>query len=100
MRSLQSPVGELKSTCHIVGPKIKNKKQTKTNKKTERDSQAQRTDFRLLMGRGHGGGMNWEFGISRCKLVYIEWINSKVVLYIQYPVINHMANEMKKNYIY
>ena len=44
--------------------------------------------------------MNWEFGISRCKLVYIEWINSKVVLYIQYPVMNHMANEMKKNYIY
>ena len=68
--------------------------------KTERDSQAQRTDFQLLMGRGHGGGMNWEFGISRCKLVYIEWINSKVILYIQYPVINHMANEMKKNIIY
>ena len=44
--------------------------------------------------------MNWEFGISRCKLVYIEWINSKVILYIQYPVINHMANEMKKNILY
>ena len=39
-------------------------------------------------------GMEWEFGISRCKLLYIEWINNKVLLcstgnYIQYSVINH-----------
>lgn len=26
---------------------------------------------------GEGGG--WEFGISRCKLVYIGWINNKVL---------------------
>ena len=26
-------------------------------------------------------GIVWEFGISRCKLLYIEWINSKVLLY-------------------
>ena len=44
--------------------------------------------------------MNWEFGISRCKLVYIEWINSKVILYIQYPAINHRESKMKKNIIY
>ena len=43
--------------------------------------------------------MNWEFGISRCKLVYIEWINSKVILYIQYPAINHRESKMKKNII-
>ena len=44
--------------------------------------------------QGDGGGMDWEFGISRCKLLYIEWKNNKVLLYstgnyIQYPVINH-----------
>ena len=38
-----------------------------------------------------GGGMDQEFGISRCKLLYIKWINNKVFLYstgnyIQYPV--------------
>ena len=38
--------------------------------------------------------MSWEFGISRCKLLYIGWINNKVLLYgtgnhIQYPIINH-----------
>ena len=54
--------------------------------------------------RGGGGGMDWEFGISRCKLVYIEWIN-KVLLYstgnyIQYPVINYNGKEYEKEYIY
>ena len=44
-------------------------------------------------GGGGGGGMEWEFGISRCKLVYIEWVN-KVLLYstgnyIHYPVTNY-----------
>ena len=53
--------------------------------------------------QGAGGGkMEWEFRISRCKLVYIEWINNKVLLYstwnyIQYPVINHNGKEYKKN---
>ena len=28
------------------------------------------------MGRGpEDGGMDWQFGISRCKLLYIGWIN-------------------------
>ena len=49
--------------------------------------------------KGQGrGGMEWEFGISRCKLLHIEWINNKVLLYstgnyIQYPVINHNGKE-------
>ena len=42
--------------------------------------------------------MGWEFGITRCKLLYVEWINSKVLLYsrgnyIPYPVINHKWKE-------
>ena len=48
--------------------------------------------------------LDWEFGISRYKLVYIEWINSKVLLYstgkyIQYHVINHNGKEYGKEYI-
>ena len=44
------------------------------------------------VGGGGRGGMEWEFGISRCKLLYREWKNNKVLLYrtgnyIQYPVI-------------
>ena len=26
-------------------------------------------------GAGDGGGMKWEVGISRCKLLYVEQIN-------------------------
>ena len=24
------------------------------------------------------GGMDWEVGVSRCKLLYVGWINNKV----------------------
>ena len=53
---------------------------------------------------GVGGGMEWEFGISRCKLLYIGWINNKVLLYstgnyIQYPVTNHNGKEYEKEYV-
>ena len=72
---------------------------------TETDSQIQGTDLWLPGEREGGGGMGWEFGISRCKLVYIGWINNKVLLYstgnyIQYPVINHNTKEYEKEYVY
>ena len=49
--------------------------------------------------------MEWEVGVSRCKLLYIGWINNKVLLYstgkyIQYPMINHNGKEYKKECIY
>ena len=58
----------------------------------------------VAKGEGDGGGKDWEFGISRCKLLYVEWIN-KVPLYstenyIQYPVINHNGKEYEKEYMY
>jgi len=45
-----------------------------------------------------GGGVQWEFGFSRYKLVYTRWINNKVLLYnpgnyIQYPLIIHNGKE-------
>ena len=36
--------------------------------KTETDSQTERTDLWLPSGRGGERGMDWEFGVSRCKL--------------------------------
>ena len=30
-------------------------------------------------GVGIEGGLKWEFRISRCKLLYIGWVNSKVL---------------------
>ena len=48
-------------------------------------------------------GMDWACGISRCKLLYIEWINNEALLYstgnyIQYPIINHNGKE--RMYVY
>ena len=61
---------------------------------------------RLMVAiEGSGGGRDWEFGISRCKILYVEWINKKVMLYstgnyIQYSVINHNGKEYEKEDIY
>ena len=30
---------------------------------------------------GGGSGMDWEFGVSRCKLFHLEWISNEVLLY-------------------
>jgi len=56
-------------------------------------------------GEGGGGVLDWEFGVSRYKLLYIEWINSKVLLcsignHIQYPVIKHTIKEFLKECVY
>ena len=47
--------------------------------------------------------MEWEFGFSRSKLLYIEWINNKVLLYstgnyIQYIVIDQNGKEYEYMY--
>ena len=50
------------------------------------------------------GGKDWEFGISRCKLLNIGWINNKILLYstgnyIQCPMISHNGKEYEKKYV-
>ena len=48
----------------------------------------------LWLTRRVGGGIEWKFGASRCKLLYTGWINRVLMYsienYIQYPVTNHM----------
>ena len=41
------------------------------------------TENRLLVvkGEGDGRGMEWEVGVSRCKLLYIEWIKNMWYIY-------------------
>ena len=48
--------------------------------------------------------MEWETGVSRCKLLYTEWIYNKVLLcstekYIQYPVINYNDEKSMHNLV-
>ena len=42
---------------------------------------------KIAIGEGVGGGMEWEVGVSRRKLLYTEWIN-KVLLYSAENYIN------------
>ena len=28
-----------------------------------------------------GSGMDWEFGVNRCKLLHLEWISNENLLY-------------------
>ena len=38
--------------------------------------------FHLWLPRGRGmGGMAGEFGVSRCKLLHLEWVSDEVLLY-------------------
>ena len=66
---------------------------------TETDSQ---TEKRHAVA--NGGGMNWEFGISRCELLHIEGINKALLdstgNCIQYTVIAIMEKLWKKGDIY
>ena len=60
----------------------------------------------VAKGLGGRGGKDWEFGVSRGKLLNIGWINNKVLVYstgksVQYPVTNHNGKEYEKRiYIY
>ena len=67
----------------------------------QKQTHKQRTDLWLPRGKRDKGGINWEFGVSRCKLLYREWVNNKVLVYsagnyIQYPLINCNGKEFKK----
>ena len=56
--------------------------------------------------RGWGGRIrSLELADANYSILYMGWINNKVLLYstgnyIQYPVINHNGKEYEKKYIY
>jgi len=70
---------------------------TKQNRLTDRES---RSAF-AKVGRGRVGGVDCEFAMSRCKLIY-RMTDSKVLVCstgsrFQHPVINHSGKEQKKD---
>ena len=46
--------------------------------KTEIDSQ---TREQVAEREGERSGVDEEFGVGRCKLLYLEWISNEVLLY-------------------
>ena len=54
-------------------------------------------------GGGGGSGIDWEFGVNRCKLLPLEWISNEILLYRNYIYSLTMEhdNVRKKNvYMY
>lgn len=50
-------------------------------KQTDTDSQTTENKG-SCQGEGvRGSGIEWKFGISRCKLECVRWINDKVLMY-------------------
>ena len=52
----------------------------------------------VAKGEGVGGGLEWEVGVSRCKLLHVEWIDDGVLLCntennFQCPVMDHNGKE-------
>ena len=45
--------------------------------KKQKQTHRHREETCGCQGGEGGGGKDWEFGISRCKLLYTEWINNK-----------------------
>ena len=45
-------------------------------------AKGQDIENRFVVAKGQGrNGMDWEFGVSRCKLLYLEWISNEILLY-------------------
>ena len=61
--------------------------------KSETDSQ---TENRLAVVK-EKWGMNWEFGVSRCKLLHSEWISNKVILYSIGNYVQSLQIRQKRN---
>ena len=70
-----------------------------------KQEQTPNRENRFVVTKGEVGLERDGIGISRCKLLYREWKNDKVLLYsrenyIQYPLINHNGKEYEKEYTY
>ena len=66
-------------------------------------STKQKQMHRVVAKRDQGWGrVDGEFGVSRCKLLYIEWIYSKVLLYNTgtHAISISCESEYKKECIY
>ena len=59
----------------------------------------------IAKGVGGGSGDGWEFAVSRCKLLCLEWISNEVLPhsignYIQSLGIDHDGKEYLKKNVY
>ena len=43
-------------------------------------------------GGEEGGGMDWEFGVVRCKVFHLEWISNEVP-FVEYKVLDPVFSD-------
>ena len=49
------------------------------------------TENRLVVAKvGEGSGRDWEFGVSRCKVLHLEWISSEILCIAQGTISSHL----------
>ena len=59
----------------------------------------------VAKGKGRGSGVDWEFEVSRCKILHLEWMRKEILLYstgnyIPSLGINHDGKQYLKRNIY
>ena len=77
-----------------------------TKERAYKTETAYRVENRVVVPKGglREGGMDWEFGVSQCKLFHVGWINDKILLcsirnHVQHSVINHCRKEYEEESI-
>ena len=50
------------------------------NLSTEKKLMGLENPLVVAKGGGGGSGIDWEFGVSRCKLMPLEWISNEILL--------------------
>ena len=50
------------------------------------------------VGKKGGSGMDWEFGVNRCKLLHLEWIDNEVLRYSTGSNVQSLVMEHDKRY--
>ena len=73
--------------CGIVAQTNLSTKQKQTHRHTDR----------LVVAEGGGSGMDGEFGVSRCKLLHLEWVSNEVLLYSTGNYMQSLVNMMEDN---
>ena len=55
------------------------------NLSTEKKHMDMENRLVVAKGKGEGGeggsGMDWKFGVNRCKLLPLEWISNEILMY-------------------
>ena len=51
----------------------------------------------VASGEAGGSGMDEEFGVSRCKLLHLEWISNEMLHIAQGTISNLLGQNMKKD---